>query len=108
MLYTKSLAAASAVVGVDLLSSETYRIANYPRMIHAIGLTGSTAAGDTAVELFVGNLRIGEFFNSSTGAPQALRDMFNVNAMVGAGEVLVCSVSDAPASNPIFLTLEID
>lgn len=107
MLYTVQRAAADAAVGTDIIANETWRIASEGRVLRRIGLTGSTAAGDTKVELFAGNLRVGEFFNSDTGAPQALRDMFDVNVLIPGGMPLVANVADAPATNPIFLMVEL-
>jgi len=108
MLYVVSRAAGDAGAGADLISSETWRISTADRIIRGVAYTGSTAAGDTAVELFVGNLRIGTFFNSAPGAPQALRDTFAIGAYVPAGEILVANVTDAAATNPVYLLMEID
>ena len=107
MLYTVQRSASDATVGTDIISNETWRIASDSRVLSRIGLTGSAAPGDTKVELFAGNLRIGEFYNSAMGAPQALRDMFDVNVIIPGGMPLVANVSDAPATNPIYLVVEI-
>lgn len=107
MLYTVQRAVADAAVGTDIISNETWRISSEQRVLTRIGLTGSASAGDTKIELFAGNLRIGEFYNSATGAPQSLRDMFAVNVIIPPGLPLVANVATAPGTNPIFLAVEI-
>lgn len=106
-LFVVQRAAANAPVGSDLISGETWRISNAPRRLTGVMLTGSAAAGDTKVSLFAGNLRIGEFYNSAMGSPQALRDTFRVAAIIPGGMPLVAQVDDAPATNPIYLGVEI-
>ena len=107
MLYTVQRPVAQAVVGTDIISNETWRIASDNRVLSRIGLTGSAAVGDCKVELFAGNLRIGEFFNSALGVPQSLRDMFAVNVVIPGGMPLVANIADAPETNPIYLAVEI-
>ena len=107
MLYEVETAAADATVGFDLVSGQTWRISSMARRLQRIALTGSAAAGDTRVEMFVGNYRVGEFFNSATAAPQFLRDAFPIGVSVPAGEPLVVNVVTAPTTNPIYLMVEI-
>jgi len=108
MLYVISVAAANAPVGTDLIAGQTWRISNRPRVVRRVALTGSAAAGDTEVELFVGNLRVGVFYSSALGAPQNLRDTFMVAHLVPAGSPLVANVATAPATNPLFFLLELE
>lgn len=100
MLGQVSIAAASAVVGYDLASGTTWQNSTHPRQMVAVGLTGSAAALDTLVEVFVGDRRVGEIYNSATGAP-ARDNMFRMGVDVPAGEDVHLFVRDAPATNPI-------
>lgn len=108
MLYVVQVQAADATVGTDLIQGQTWRISNDMRVLRRLALTGSAAIGDTKLELFVGNLRVGQFYNSAMGAPQNLRDSFNIGVVVPSGTVLVANVADAPATNPIYLMMELE
>lgn len=100
MLAQESIAAAIAVVGYDLLQNNSLRQSDRTRRIVAVGLAGSAAALDTETELFVGQVKIGNVFNSSTGAPN--RDsMYRMGALVPANQEVHLYVVDAPATNPI-------
>jgi len=101
-----SVAASVAVVGYDLASNTVWQQSGKPRIIRGIALTGSAAALDTKAELFVGANRVGEIYNAATGAPT--RDhLFPVGAVVPAGEELHCFVTDAAASNPLVLLIDL-
>lgn len=100
MIAQESIAAATAVVGYDLLQNSSLRQSNRPRSIVAIGLAGSAAALDTKCDLFIGQIRVGTLFNVGTGAPNK-DTMFRVGARVPAGEEVHLFVVDAPATNPI-------
>tara|TARA_Y100000310_G_C20580372_1_gene762670 strand:- start:564 stop:890 length:327 start_codon:yes stop_codon:yes gene_type:complete len=107
MLLQTSVAAATAVVGYDIATPSSLVEAPYPRSIQAIGLAGSAAALDTAVDIFVGQVKIATLYNSATGAPN--RDaMFPVGQDVPAGATLRAIVTDAPATNPINLAVSFD
>lgn len=106
MIGQVSIAAAVAVVGYDLAAATTWRVSNLPRRMVAVGLAGSAAALDTKVDIFVANVKVGDMFNSSTGAPN--RDsMFRVGQMVPAGAPISVIVTDAPATNPINLAVDL-
>jgi hypothetical protein len=100
-----SVAAATAVVGYDLASATIWQQTSSPRVLTGISLTGSAAAGDTKVDLFVDQVKIAEFFNSKTGFPN--RD--DVKGLSGnyvpPGAQLHIFVTDAPATNPINVEL---
>ena len=105
MLGQVSVAAATAVVGYDLASNTVWQQSGKPRIIRGIALAGSAAALDTKAELFVGANRVGEVYNSATGAPTR-EHLFPVGAVVPAGEEVHCFVTDAAASNPVTLILD--
>ena len=102
-----SVAAATAVVGYDLLDGEWFQQLPYPRLLNLLGLAGSAAALDTEAELFVDTQKVGTFTNSATGA--VLMDAHGKKL----GAVFVPSfsnihlyITDAPATNPINAVLE--
>jgi len=105
MIGQTSIAAAVAVVGHDLTVNTTWRIASYPRRLESVGLAGSAAALDTKVDIFIGSVKVGEMYNSGTGAPN--RDsMFRGGYPIPAGAPLSVIVTDAPATNPINLAMD--
>ena len=94
MIGQTSIAAATAIVGYDLTRDTTWRIASYARVAVAIGLAGSAAALDTKVDIFIGSVKVGEMYNSATGAPN--RDsMFRMNNPIPAGAPISVIVTDA-------------
>ena len=103
-----SVAAATAVVGYDLMTGSRHQQGEYMRSLQSMKLTGSTAKGDTEVELFIGDEYIGNFFNTTEGA-----GVFGVredevdlgNVMVYPGEKIHAYISDAPTTNAINMTL---
>lgn len=100
MLLQSSIPAATAVVGFDLVAGNSLRQSDQARKIVSVGLTGSAAALDTEAELFVGQVKVGNIFNSATGAPN--RDsMYRIGAYVPANQEVHLYVKDAPATNPI-------
>lgn len=99
--FQTSTAAASATVGTDLFANEPFARNPQNRVINEFGLTGSAAAGDSEVDLYIDEVRIGNFFNSATGFPQ-FDTMVNMGRLfVPSGAQLRCIVRDAPATNPI-------
>jgi len=96
-----SVAAATAVVGFDLFADEWFQQLSEDRDLTAIGLAGSAAALDTLVELFVGTEKIGEFYNTATGAVLMDAHLVEIEGDVPEGELLHLYVADAPATNPI-------
>lgn len=106
MIGQVSVAAAVGVVGYDLLQGTTWRVSGQPRRLVAIGLAGSAAALDTKVDVFIGNQKVGDMYNSGTGANN--RDsMFRVGSIIPAGTPLSVIVTDAPATNPINVSADL-
>lgn len=100
-----SLAAAVAVLGVNLLSDSPHRQASQQRTLRGIALAGSAAAGDTRVRVLVNQVEIANIFNSGTGFPNR-DDLKLVNAPVPGNSEVSVIVTDAPATNPINLMME--
>jgi hypothetical protein len=103
MIGQVSIAAATAVVGYDLFQNTTWQISSRPRVISGIACAGSTAINDSAFELFVENVKVGNFYNTRAGVIAPLAD--DVIALgktyVPAGSKISAIVTDAPATNAL-------
>lgn len=100
-----SVAAASAVVGYDLTSGQLWAVQGRNRALTGFAMTGSAAAGDTKVSLYVDQVLVGEFYNTTTGFPT--KDHFyNLNAFVPAGSKISIIVTDAANTNPINVVVQ--
>lgn len=101
-----SIAAATAVVGYDIFQDEWFQIMQEDRTLIGIGLAGSAAALDTEVELFVGTRKVGNYLNKATGAVLMDAHRVALDVDVDGGEMLHLYVTDAPATNPLNVSLE--
>jgi len=107
-LTVVSVAAATAVVGYDLLTNRPdIAVASTPRVLRAVGLTGSAAAGDSAVDIKVQARIVSSLFNSALGFPTADAAKFDTAYAVPAGAPVSVIVTDAPATNPINLLIDV-
>lgn len=107
-LSVVSVAAATAVLGYDLLTARPdIAIGSGRRVLRAIGLTGSTAAGDTSVDFKVGNRIVATLFNSATGFPTADAGKFPTAFNIPPGSPLSVIVTDAPATNAINVLVDV-
>ena len=107
MILQTSIAAATAVVGYDLVAGNSLRQSDRARTLVAVGLAGSAAALDSEVDIFVGQVKVGSVFNSGTGAPN--RDsMFRVGAFVPPNQEVHAYVTDAAASNPLNVSMDFE
>ena len=105
MIGQVSILAATAIVGYDLFADQSWQQSDRPRRINALGLNGSAAGLDTEVELFIGNLKVGNVFNTTTGAVN--RDaMFRVGDIIPANTEVHLYVVDAPVTNPINASID--
>jgi len=103
------VAAATAVLNYDLLKDHRDNRVPYARKIDGISLVGSAAAGDTKVEIRIEGKTMLEVVNSATGvAVDRKRDVQPLNIFVPANNKIEAIVTDAPLTNPIALTLELD
>lgn len=102
-----SVAAATAVVGYDLMINTTGKVQGNRRILKSIAICGSAAGGDTKIDLFVDNFKVGSFYNITTGFP-TLDHRFGLNNFVPAGSAISLLVTDAPATNPINVQIEWD
>lgn len=107
-LTTVSIAAATAVLQYDLLTSRPdISVSGRDRVIRALGLTGSAAAGDTAVDVKVGNVVVATLYNSATGFPSNDAAKFPTSYFVPAGTPISAVVTDAPATNAINFLIDV-
>lgn len=98
--------AATAVVGYDLMRDNQARVSALPRAINGIAVAGSLAAGDCSVDLFIGQVLVGRFFNKAVGWPTRDHRWPLQGRYVPPGETIALMVSDAPATNPINVILD--
>jgi len=103
-----SVPAATAVVGYDLLTNRPdISSGGLPRVIRAVALTGSAAAGDSAIDIKVGNRTVVTIFNTATGFPTNDAAKFDTLYNVPSGQAVSAIVIDAPATNPLNLLIDI-
>lgn len=104
-------AAAEYAAGSDWLDGKQAAVSRRARAIRFLGLTGSAAAGDMEVEVFVGNLRVGNIVNTKTGlACLANEDLDPVGRSVlcPAGTRIHVFTKTASGTNPAQLVMVTD
>lgn len=77
-----------------------------------MGVVGSAAVGDAAVDLFYGDTYIGTFYNTTAGAnviPVDSKDLLRVPSqyVLEPNEPLNVLISDQGATNVLVVTMEI-
>ena len=107
MIGQVSIAHGTAVVGYDLFKDTIWQQAPYPRILSGVGCAGSTAALDAKVSIYVGTVKVGEFYNSAQGAVLVNQHMFAMNENIAAGDLLHAYVDDAPLTDPINMVVEL-
>ena len=102
-----SVAAATAALGYDLTTGQIWAVSSSDRALTGFAITGSAAAGDTKVDVYIDQVKIGEFYNTTTGFPT--RDHFyGLDNYCPAGSKISVIVTDAAATNPINIVLTWD
>ena len=107
MIGQVSIAHGTAVVGYDLFKDTIWQQAPYPRILSGVGCAGSLAALDAKISIYVGTVKVGEFYNSATGAVLVNEHMFAMNEEVAAGNIIHAYVDDAPSTNPLNVVVEL-
>lgn len=103
-----SVAAATAVLGYDLLTNRPdITTGSGRRVLRAIGLTGSLAIGDASVDIKVGNVVVATLFNNALDFPTNDSSKFVTSYLVPVGSPLSVVVTDAPATNPLNLLIDV-
>lgn len=101
--YTADNTAAVAIVGADLFSGEVWARAPQNRVLNGIAYTGSAVIGDTEIEVFIDEVRVGSFFNSALLTPQVDRDVQPLESLgVPGGAQLRANVVDAAATSIVY------
>jgi len=107
--FTADVAAATAVVDADLFTGETWARSPVDRVLNGIAYTGSAVIGDTEIEVFIDEVRVGSFFNSALLTPQIDRDIQPLEALgVPAGAQLRAIVKDAAATSIVYALVAIE
>lgn len=112
-LYQVTVTAAQAALNADILEDapeqwKPARNVQRPRRIYRAAYTGSTAAADTAIRLEAGGKPIGKLYNTSTGSCTTKDEIFPIGATIPGGVDFKAVVTDAAATNPVFLLLFMD
>jgi hypothetical protein len=101
--YQDRIPAATAIVGYDLFTGQIWSRTPQPRALLSFGMVGSAALGDTEVDLLIGEIRIGNFFNSRTGVTSPnIEDIIQLGGLgIPGGALLRGIVRDAATTNPV-------
>lgn len=104
--------AAGTAANTDLFANNFYQFDARARVVSRIGVSGSSAAANAAVDLFYGTEKIGTFYNTTGGAvaaPLDAKDMMPVrtNRALLPYEPLRVLVNTASATNKLTITMEI-
>jgi len=103
-----SVAAATAVLGYDLLTNRPdIQVSQQRRTLRALALTGSGAAGDTVIDVKVANRTVATLYNTATGFPTADASQFKTAYNVPAGAPVSVIVTDAPVTNALNLLIDV-
>jgi len=105
--YQVGVAAAAAVIGYDMFVGEPWSRTPQRRAINEIGVAGSAVIGDSEVELYVDEVRIGNFFNSALLVPQFDSMIALGRLLVPGGSLLRCLVRDAPATSILYIRVDL-
>lgn len=108
ILAQVSVAAATAVLGYDLLTNSIYKRSGSNRILRGAALTGSAAAGDSKIDLYIDVVKIADIYNVTTGFPTKDHFFPLGDLPVPAGSDISAIVTDAPGTNPLNLLLDIE
>lgn len=106
-VYEVTIAAAVAVLGFDMFRDEPWTVSDEDRAITGLGVTGSAAAGDSAIDLLVNLQRALRKYNQTTGFPN-MDNVQPLSVYVPAGAKISAPVVDAPATNPLNLLILVE
>lgn len=106
--YTVSVPAATAVLNNDLLDGQRFKRTPQNRTLEGVALRGSAAPGDTEIEMFIDEVRVGAFFNNALLFPNN-DDLLPLESLfIPGGAELQAIVVDAATTNPINLMLSLE
>lgn len=102
-----SVAAATAILGYDLLQNERdLQTAPYRRVLQSAALAGSAVIGDARIGLMVDGRLVARLYNTALAFPNA-DDLNPINEPIAPSSVLQAIVEDAPVTNALNLTLNL-
>ena len=107
MIGQVSVAFGTAIVGYDLFKDTIWQQAPYPRILSGVGLCGGAVALDSKASVYIGTVKVGEFYNSAAGAVLVNQHMFSMNAEIPAGDLIHCYVDDPAPSGNINVVVEL-
>ena len=106
LLVFEEVSAATAA-GTVLSEKAGLAVVNYARVLSRIAVTGSSAAGNAAVDLYIGQTFIGTFANTSTGvAPVEAKDYKPVGWIANPSEPVIVKIKTASTSNILHVEIE--
>ena len=105
-LYFGRESSAGTAIGTDMLENEQepWRAQSYPRILAAVGVTGSTAEGDFIADIVVGERIVATVMNTVGGASQVPNkdtDLMPVGAYVPRNSPVQMIIRDASNSNVV-------
>ena len=107
--FTADNTAAVAIVGADLFSGEVWARTPQDRVLNGIAYTGSAVIGDTEIEVYIDEVRVGAFFNSALLTPQVDRDVMPLESLgVPGGAQLRANVIDAAATSIVYCMVSLE
>lgn len=107
--FTAPNTAAVAIVGADLLSGQVWARTPNDRVLNGLAYTGSAVIGDTEIEVYIDEVRVGSFFNSALLTPQVDRDVQPLESLgIPAGAQLRAVVIDAAATSLVYLMMALE
>jgi len=106
--YITSVPAAVAVLDADLFDSQRWARSPVGRALDGIAVCGSAVVGDTEVEIYIDEVRVGNFFNNALLFPDNDQLMPLEQLGIPAGAQLSCIVRDAAATSPINVMVAIE
>jgi len=107
--FTADNTAAVAIVGADLLAGQVWARTPQDRVLNGVAYTGSAVIGDTEIEMYIDEVRVGSFFNSALLTPQVDRDIVPLESLgVPGGAQLRANVVDAAATSVVFVMVSLE
>lgn len=106
--FTVSVTAAVGVLDADILDGQRFARTPQNRTLEAVAYTGSAVIGDTEIEMFIDEIRVGSFFNSKLLTPNN-DDLISLESLfIPGGSQLQAIIVDAVATSPVFVMLALE
>lgn len=106
--FTVGVAAATAVVDYDLFTGEVWARQPQDRSLEGFALAGSAVIGDSEVQLYVDEVRVGGFFNNRLLLP-TMDELVPLESLgIPGGAQLRCIVRDAPATSILYAMVQVE